>query len=100
MKEAGGGVSLFIKNNIQYKVREDLNLMLSYIETLFIEVPHKGKTYLIGVIYRVPNTKVADFNDTLNKLIEPIKNNYEVILVGDFNICLLNDDNCTQSFRN
>ena len=93
MKEMGGGVSLFIKNNIQYKVREDLNIMSSYMETLFIEIPHNGKTYLIGVIYRVPNTQVASFNETLNALIEPIRNNYEVILVGDFNICLINDDN-------
>ena len=99
MKEMGGGVSLFIKNNIQYKVREDLNIMSSYMETLFIEIPHNGKTYIIGVIYRVPNTQVASFNETLNALIEPIRNNYEVILVGDFNICLINDDNRTQSFR-
>ena len=99
MKEMGGGVPLFIKNNIQYKVREDLNIMSSYMETLFIEIPHNGKTYIIGVIYRVPNTQVASFNETLNALIEPIRNNYEVILVGDFNICLINDDNRTQSFR-
>ena len=100
MKESGGGVSFFIKNNINFKVRDDLSLMLPFIETLFIEVPHNGKTFLIGIVYRVPNTNVEIFNETLNKLIEPIRNNFEIVLVGDFNICLLKDDNRTQSFRN
>ena len=74
--------------------------MLPFIETLFIEVKNNDKTFLIGVVYRVPNTNVGMFNETLNKLIEPIRNNFEVILVGDFNICLMKDDNRTQSFRN
>ena len=100
MKERGGGLSIFIKNNIHYKEREDLNLMLPFIETLFIEVPHNNKTFLIGVIYRIPGTNVNLFNEKINSLIEPIKNNYEVILVGDFNICLLQDSNHTQAFRN
>ena len=100
MKEVGGGVSFFIKSQIQFKMRDDLCLMLPFIETLFVEVPHKSKTFLIGVIYRVPNTSVVLFNETLNNLIEPIRNNYELILVGDFNICLLNEDNRTQSFKN
>ena len=77
-----------------------MSIMLPYIETLFIEVPRKNKTFLIRVIYRVSNTNVGMFNETLNNLIEPIRNNYEVIVVGDFNICLLNDDNRTQSFKN
>ena len=100
MKNSGGGVSFFIKKNIHFKVRDDLCLMLPFIETLFIEIPHNDKTFLIGVVYRVPNTNVEIFNETLNKLIEPIRNNFEIILVGDFNICLLKDDNRTQSFRN
>ena len=74
--------------------------MLPFIETLFIEVPHKNKTYLIGVIYRIPGTNIKQFNDKLNSLIEPIRNNYDIVLVGDFNICLLKDNNHTQSFRN
>ena len=74
--------------------------MLPFIETLFIEVPHKSKTFLIGVIYRTPDTNVELFNDKINNLIEPIRNNYDIVLVGDFNICLLKDDHCTQPFWN
>ena len=100
LKEKGGGISIFIKENLQYKVREDLNVVLPYMETLFIELTFNNKLYLIGVIYRVPNTNVHVFNETLNGIIEPIKNSYEIVLVGDFNICLMKDNNHSNSFKN
>ena len=99
-KEKGGGISIFIRDNLQYKVREDLNVMLPYMETLFIELSFNHKIYIIGVVYRVPNTNVNSFNDKLNEIIEPIKNNYEVVLVGDFNVCLMKENNHSNSFRN
>ena len=100
LKEHGGGISIFIKDDLCYKVREDLNLVLPYIETLFIELSFGDKLYIIGVIYRVPNTNINSFNETLNGIIEPLKNNYEIILVGDFNVCLMKENNHTNSFRN
>ena len=76
LKERGGGLSFFIKEDLNYKSREDLNLMSPHIETLFIELNLNGKKYMIGVIYRVPNTNIRDFIDSLNSLIEPIRRNY------------------------
>ena len=73
LKEHGGGISIFIKDDLCYKVREDLNLVLPYIETLFIELSFGDKLYIIGVIYRVPNTNINSFNETLNGIIEPLK---------------------------
>ena len=99
-KEHGGGISIFIKEGLSFKVREDLNVMLPYLETLFVELTFNNKLYMIGVVYRVPNTNVNIFNDTMNRIIEPLKNNYEIILVGDFNICLMKDNNHTNNFRN
>ena len=55
---------------------------------------------MIGVIYRVPNTNVNTFNETLNRIIGPLKNSYELILVGDFNVCLMKDNNQTNCFPN
>ena len=37
-KEAGGGLSFFIKNGLDYKVCDNMTRMLPYIETLFIEI--------------------------------------------------------------
>ena len=99
-KESGGGISVFIKEGIHYKERTDMNVTSLFLEALFIEVNFNKNIYLIGVIYRVPNTNVNEFIEKLNGIIEPIKNNYEVILIGDFNICLMKDNNHTNSFRN
>ena len=98
-KEGGGGLSLFIKTGLNYKVRYDMTLMLSFIETLFIEVLINQKKYIVGLIYRVPNENIDIFNDTLNNILEPIKNSNEVILLGDFNIDLLKDNDFSKEFR-
>ena len=99
-KERGGGISLFIRENIIFKKRNDLCRMLPYLELLFVEIDLNNKKYLIGVAYRIPNTNVELFIDEINSIIEPLKKNYEVILMGDFNICLLQDNNQTNNFRN
>ena len=100
LKECGGGISLFIKEGLCYKVREDLNVILPYLETLFIELTFNNKLYIVGVIYRIPNTNVNVFNEILNEIIEPLKNSHEIILVGDFNVCLMKENNQTNNFRN
>ena len=98
LRENGGGVSIFVRNNIDFKVREDLNLMLPFMETLFIEFSYEGKKYVAGLIYRVPNTNIKLFLEKLDELVEPVRNNYELILMGDYNICLLQDNIHTNSF--
>ena len=92
LKTKGGGVSIFIKNNIDFKYREDLCLSTPTTECIFIELIHENKKYLIGGVYRVPNTNVKEFCDSINRLIEPHRS-HEIVLLGDFNVCLL-QDNC------
>ena len=100
IKQNGGGISVFIKEGIEYKIRNDLNVVLPYVETLFVEVKFANKTYMIGIIYRVPNTNVELFIDKVNELIEPIQNKFELIITGDFNICLLKDNIQANNFQN
>jgi hypothetical protein len=94
----GGGVGLFVKDNINYKIREDLSIFIPHIfESIFIETQYetKGKSNeIIGVIYR-PNTQPrADldvFTSTLFDLLEIINHKHiKCKLLGDFNINLLN----------
>ena len=37
-KDKGGGVSIFIKSNLTFKHRQDLTVMLPFMECLFIEM--------------------------------------------------------------
>ena len=74
--------------------------MLPFIETLFIEVSINQLNFIIGLIYRTPNEDIDISNDTLNNLLEPIKISHEVLLLGDFNVDLLKDNDFSKDFRN
>ena len=60
-KNIGGGISIYIRNNISFKQRKDLNVILPFIECSFIEVNLNNKKYLIAGIYRIPNTNINTF---------------------------------------
>ena len=79
-------------------IRSLLNLSWNhYLLKFFATIKH---TYMIGLIYRVPNTNIDCFINKLNELIEPIKNKHEVVLLGDFNIDLLQDNKYARDFQN
>ena len=93
--KGGGGVSIFIKNGIEYCERPDLKIQDKNLETLFIEI-QKGQlgnesSIIIGVIYRPPDTNVDTVNDLLSDVLGRIKTeNKSSYLLGDYNINLLN----------
>lgn len=94
----GGGVSLFINDNIHVKVRSELNIMSDTVEALFVEISKEctnfQKDAVIGVVYRPPNQDVLAFNEKLNEILCKIKNEKKIVyLMGDFNINILDADN-------
>ena len=52
----GGGVGIFISNNLNYKLQTDLNIKEDgIVESLFIEITSTtGKNIIVGTIYRPP----------------------------------------------
>ena len=73
MKDRGGGISLFIRNHIPFKVRDDLSVLTPYLELLFVEIDLDNKKYLIGVAYRIPNEKMEFFTEGINAILEKNK---------------------------
>ncbi|CAL4124272.1 unnamed protein product, partial [Meganyctiphanes norvegica] len=59
-----------------------------------------NKVYLIGVAYCPPNTNIELFINDVNEILEPLKNKYHIILMGDFNICFMKDSNSKNAFQN
>ena len=98
-KERGGGISIFIKNNLEYTHRTDLTIMLPYMECSFIETIYNNQKYLIGGIYRVPNTNIERFLAQFNSIIEPLKASHKIILMGDYNIDLQKNDKYKHDFE-
>ena len=54
--KAGGSVSLFVKEGVEYVRRNDLSVFNQDIESLFVEMTNVrsscGKSIIVGVIYR------------------------------------------------
>ena len=103
-----GGVGIYIKNNIQYSVRDDLSIFIpNIIESIFIEIKVKhGKNQVVGVIYR-PNTfPLADINVFTTSFLDILdiinREKKHGVIMGDINIDLLqyNNNNITQDFVN
>ena len=94
----GGGVSIYILNTIQYKVRKNLALPKHLFESIFIEVDKslfKTKhNVIIGEIYRSPSSQLKTFNIELEKLLIKIeKEKKYAFLMGDYNTNTLNEMN-------
>ena len=91
-----GGVCIYIKEGIDWKPREDLNMhKAKELESFFVEAINKGKNTIIGAIYRHPCMKKESFTDEyMDNLNEKLlkENEKKVFLAGDFNFDLLSTD--------
>ena len=86
-------VEIYIKESINYKIRQDLALKLHDCEDLWIEITTKQscKSLIYAVIYRHPHRSSKSFQKKLCDILlslESKKNFY--IVCGDVNINLLN----------
>ena len=96
-----GGALLYIDNNINYIVRDDLCIYRSKeLESVFIEIINsKGKNTIVGCVYRHPCMNPTEFIDIyLSELLQKFsKEDKTIMLMGDFNIDLLKYDHNTDS---
>ena len=76
----GGGVCIYLRSSINYKIRDDL--VPSELEAVCIEII---KPFLVTTVYRPPSASSELFNP-FEKLIEAIDNeNKEMYVLGDLN---------------
>lgn len=90
MSNGGGGIIVYVRNGLNVKRRIDLET--NDISCIWLEIlPQKGKSFLIGNMYRPPNSKI-EFNDRFENFIDTVsQEGKEFILLGDFNKNLLPD---------
>ena len=94
-KKKGGGVSLFVKEDLSAIERPDICVIDPNIEAIFIEIPNemfcgKKNNVVIGTIYRPPNTDLHSFIQKLNDILSNLKlEKKQIYLMGDFNINIL-----------
>ena len=91
---SAGGVAIYIKSSLQYKVCPNARIDVEDCESLFIEIsPNsdsknaKSRVFIVGCVYRHPRPSTSLFMERLcNKLITLTDNNTPVVLMGDINI--------------
>ena len=64
----GGGVCMYVKNDVIFKARPDLDFCTQSIDSLFIEVEQEGKNVIVGTVYKSPDTCGKVFLDCLVKI--------------------------------
>ena len=96
----GGGVGCWVRDIYEYETLEKLSFFEDkFFESLFLKViTGKSKFKIIGNIYRPPGANIYLFIEKLDEILNCInsdpllKKAEEVILMGDFNINLLDHE--------
>ena len=93
-ERTNGGPLIYVKNDMIYKVRNNLKIYQSEkLESVFIKIiKSNNRNIIVGCVYRHPSMEVNEFNSLfLNTLSENLlsEKNKEIVLLGDFNIDLL-----------
>ena len=97
----GGGVAMYIKSNIHFKRRYDLEN--NDLESIWVEIFIKhSKSLLVSSYYRPPEGSdylLTNFNDIFDSDINNVSMlNKEVIIMGDFNVNYL-EHNKNKDFK-
>ena len=93
--KTGGGIGIFVRNNLKFITRQDLEYDSDYFESMVVEILNfNRKNYFIIVIYRPPNTDPFKFLNDLNGMLFKLKPyiNKPIYILGDFNIDLIKND--------
>ena len=86
---AGGGIAVYVKNNLYFEEQPDL--LNQEIELLWLKVSYQHNHFLLGVFYRPPNSRVKLWDYFYDSVSKALDKNLPVILTGDFNIDMLSN---------
>ena len=83
----GGGVAIYVHDNLPFTILNNINFHINHSESIFIEFCINGMKYIGGTIYRKPGTPISEFLVSLENCLNflSLKNKKSIIL-GDFNI--------------
>ena len=88
-----GGVGIYLKNTLKYRLRDDLSLKTSSCEDLWIEVESKIFNFCLGVVYRHHKKNFSLFQNKLYLQLHDFETtNINYVVCRDINInTLLNN---------
>ena len=96
-----GGISMFIRQNFVSNMVCELSYCNQTIEVCTVNVRVAKLNILLIGIYRPHSDTIINFTSHLSNFLQnSLLKNKMCILMGDFNICLLKNDECNQNFIN
>ena len=92
----GGGVAAYIHSSVKYKI---LSFRVLHTESLCLQIFDKKYSYIIGIMYRKPNTSITEFENSLLEVLDSIKlDKTHCILIGDLNMDFSKQDSVEQFY--
>ena len=91
-KSLHGGVSLYVKESLDYEIRRDLSALEDYLGSLWVEIKicHKSNYKLCLCTYKHSNTGVDKFMEHFESVLSKYDKSSQMIsIMGDFNIDFL-----------
>lgn len=88
----GGGIMVYVRSNLMYKIRKDLSVSDADREDISIEIVNKeSKNYIISCCYRPPRRNINKFSAFLDKSLQRSNSDKKgVFVLGEFNLNCLN----------
>ena len=84
----GGGVCIYLRTNLNYRIRDDL--INDDLECLIVEISKpRSSAFLVGTWYRPPNSPPERFNEFENVIDKIDAESKELYILGDINCNLL-----------
>jgi hypothetical protein len=78
-----GGVGMYIRNDIHFKLRDDIALFCEgEFESIFIETTYGDKSAIVGEVYRIPSSNELLSLNRFETITEMIKNINRHVIIG------------------
>ena len=94
----GGGVLMYIRDDIDYELRTDIASVNNLVESLWVEIKCiDSMPCLISSIYRPPSARVGYYNGILDILDKASLEDKDIILSADLNIDYIMDESLSSN---
>lgn len=95
-EKRGGGVAIYIKDNLRYQIIDEFTRIDENIESLVIKISNT----VVVALYRPPSGNIAEFTNTLDNILCVLgSTSAPLVILGDINIDTISDNSQAKEFR-
>ena len=80
--KTGGGVGIFVMNDANFKLREDLTISKDCFESVFVELHREAINIVVGCVYRPPSSNFDEFLDVMESIIHSVQQEHKLFFFG------------------